>query len=214
MPANPVNFRFAFRVLLLALDEWVRQDTPPPPSAYGRNDDGALVSIERDEVGWPNPPGLPFPQHPRIPRRLNWGARWSGDGIIDSEPPGLGEIYPTHVSRVDGDGNEVAGIKMPEVAVPLGTFTGWEFRSEEKGATWALVGLSGVFFPFGRTQSEADAAGDPRLPIDERYRVRKDYIGRSVNAGRGLVFQRVMLERELDLVAERAAALYDWAVGR
>ena len=132
MPANPVNIRFAFRALLVALDHWVRSDQAPPPSAHATIADGTLVPIKQSAVGWPDLPGLPFPAHPRRPRRLDRGSRWSDEQIVDNEPPGLGEPYLTRVSKVDADGNEVAGIKMPEVAVPLGTFTGWEYRSEER----------------------------------------------------------------------------------
>src|SRR6202012_4579572 len=36
-----------------------------------------------------------------------------------------GEVYRTLVSKVDADGNEVAGIRLPDIAVPLATYTGW-----------------------------------------------------------------------------------------
>lgn len=214
MPANPVNFRFAFRALLIALDGWVRNDQAPPPSAYATISEETLVPIQRDKVGWPDLPGLPMPEHPRIPRRLDWGSRWNDDGIVDNEPPGLGEAYLTRVSKVDTDGNEVAGIKMPEVAVPLGTFTGWEYRSKEKGATWALVGLAGVFFPFAKDSVSAEAANDPRPPVDARYRDRSDYVYRCVEAARELISRGLMLERDLDRVARRAGPMYDWVMGR
>lgn len=212
MPANPVNFRFAFRALLVALDHWVRSDQAPPPSAHATIADGTLVPIKQSAVGWPDLPGLPFPAHPRRPRRLDRGSRWSDEQIVDNEPPGLGEPYLTRVSKVDADGNEVAGIKMPEVAVPLGTFTGWEYRSEEKGATWALVGLSDFFLPFAKDAASADAADDPRPPIDGRYSDRDDYIDRCVEAARALIGRGLMLERDLDRVAKRARVMYDWVV--
>ncbi len=214
MPANPINFRFAFRALLVALDEWVRNDRPPPRSEHGTIDTGTLVPIDQNAVAWPELPDLPFPEHPRRPRRLDRGSRWADDQIIDKEPPGLGEPYLTRVSRVDADGNEVAGIKMPEVAVPLGTFTGWEYRSETKGATWALVGLAGIFLPFAKNADSAEAANDPRPPVDARYRDRQDYVRRCVNAGHGLTYLRLMLERDLERVAERAGAMYDWVIDR
>ncbi|MBK34731.1 MAG: hypothetical protein CME26_04265 [Gemmatimonadetes bacterium] len=211
MPANPVNFRFAFRALLVALDEWVREDRPPPPSEYATIESGTLVPIDPSAVGWPDPPGLPFPQHPRRPHRLDWGPRWAEEGIIDRDPPHRREPYPTRVSRVDEDGNEVAGIKMPEVEVPLGTFTGWEYRSEAMGATWALVGLAGIFLPFAPDAASADP-NDPRRPVSARYTDRRDYVDRSVEAGRALIERRLMLDRDLDRVAERATAIYDWVV--
>ena len=136
VPPNPVNFRYAERALLVALDRWVREGVAPPESRYGRVSDGSLVDAA--DLKFPTIPDLQSPKRMRRPLRLNWGSRWD-DGIIDCEPPEKGRPFGVRVSQVDEDGNEVAGIRMPEVVAPLGTFTGWRYR--QHGATDALVGL-------------------------------------------------------------------------
>ncbi|MDA0333908.1 MAG: alpha/beta hydrolase domain-containing protein [bacterium] len=208
LPANPVDFHFAFRALALALDAWVRDATPPPPSAHASLAAGTLVPLE--EVRWPRLPGLPLPTHPRQPRRLDWGDHWQ-EGRIDREPPGLGSGYPVRFPQVDEDGNEIDGIQMPEVAVPLGTFTGWRYRTREMGASWALAGLAGVWFPFPATEAAAAATGDPRRPLTERYRDRDDYVQRCVAVADALVARRLLLQRDVARVESRAVAMYEYA---
>jgi hypothetical protein len=135
----------------------------------------------------------------------------SAHGIIDNEPPELGPIYPIRLPVVDADGNEIAGIRLPEVAVPLGTFSGWRFRTESMGATWSLAGLQGFWSPFARTRQEAEAAGDQRQSLEARYRDRHDYVTRCVAAARSLVHRRFLLDCDIGRVAQRAAVMYDWA---
>lgn len=209
LPANPVNFHFAFRALALALDAWVRDDVAPPPSAYSTLAAGTLVALA--EIKWPQPPGLPLPTQPRQPRRLDWGDHWD-EGRIDQEPPVQGALYPVRFPQVDDDGNEIDGIRMPEVAVPLGTFTGWRFRPAEMGASWALAGLSGVWLPF--PTPAAAAAGDPRQPLAQRYRNREDYVDCCLVVARDLVNRRLLLERDVARVETRAAAMYEYAMSR
>ncbi len=209
LPGNPVDFHLGFRALAIALDDWVRDGTEPPPSAYSTIATNTLAKPDGSDVGWRQLPGLPLPRHPRRPRRLDWGSRWS-QGIIDREPPGLGDFFPIRLPRVDEDGNEIAGIRMPEIEVPLGTFTGWRFRTQEMGAPWALAGLQGVWLPFACSQTDADAAGDPRSPLAARYRDVDDYVARCLVAAQSLVDRRLLLARDLELIAERAKSMYTW----
>lgn len=110
------------------------------------------------------------------------------------------------MAAIDSDGNERPGIRLPEVEVPLGTFCGWRLRSEATGATWAIVGLQGYWFPFS-LDSHPD---DPRPGIRSRYQDVGDYVDRCRKAGAKLVARRLLLERDVDLVAQRAAQMYDW----
>lgn len=207
LPGNPVDFRLGHRALLQALDRWVQQDIEPPQSCYGKIADGTLLAY--DALQFPALPGMPPPKQHRQPRQLDHGPEWAR-GIIGREPPGLGDEYAALLPAVDIDGNEIAGIRLPEVAIPLGTFVGWRLRSEAQGATWAIVGLQGGWLPFAATDAERDAQ-DPRDAIATRYRDRQEYIERAVEAAEGLVGQRLLLSRDLGLVAERAGHMYDWA---
>ena len=207
-PANPVDFHLAYRALALALDDWVRQGTEPPPSAYPTIADATLVPLER--IAWPMPNGVQLPTHPRRARRLDWGDRWV-DGIIDREPPAQGQLFTVLFPQVDDDGNERAGIRMPEVTVPLGTFTGWRYRTEEMGATWALAGLAGMWLPLRGTQPPDTQ--DPRPCVAARYAHRDEYLKRCGDAARDLVHRRLLLTRDTTLVEQRAGAMYDLIAG-
>jgi hypothetical protein len=202
-PPNPVNFRYAHRALLVALDRWVREGIEPPESRYGRISDGTLV--DAIDMKFPTIPDLSLPKRMRRPLRLDWGARW-GDGIIDLEPPALGSPLGVRVPQVDDDGNEVAGIRMPEVVAPLGTFTGWQFRSN--GATDALAGLDGMWIPFALDASK----GDSRRSISERYRSREEYLGYVVQAALALVDAQFMLYADVGRVVARTGEMYDWVM--
>ena len=143
----------------------------------------------------------------RRPLRLNWGSRWDA-GIIDCEPPEKGRPFGVKVPQVDRDGNEIAGIRMPEVVAPLGTFTGWRYR--QRGATDALVGLDGMWVPFVRDEDERE--GDSRLSIAQRYGSREAYLDCVAQAARKLVEERLMLREDVDLAVERAGEMYDWVM--
>ena len=207
LPGNPVDFRLGHRALLPALDAWVQQDIEPPPSCYGTVVDGTLVDFAALE--FPPLPGMPPPILHRRPRKLDHGPDWTR-GIIAIEPPGLGGEYTTLLPAIDADGNEIAGIRLPEIAAPLGTFVGWRLRAEAQGATWAIVGLQGGWLPFAATDEVRDSR-DPRAAMASRYRDRADYIGQALAAAEDLVAQRLLLSRDLALVAERAGQMYDWA---
>ena len=207
LPGNPVDFRLGHRALLAALDAWVRGGEEPPSSRHARIADGTLVDPAGAGFDFPDLPDLPRPKQHRRPRRLGLGSDWPS-GIIAIEPPDLGREYAALVPAVDADGNEVAGIRLPEVAAPLGTFTGWRLRSAQMGATWALVGLQGAFLPF--TGVGVAGSGDPRQAIAERYRDRDDYVARCVAVAEALVGERLMLARDVERVADRAGRMYDW----
>jgi hypothetical protein len=113
------------------------------------------------------------------------------------------------VPAVDVDGNDRAGIRLPEIAVPLATQTGWNWRGPAAGAPDALVAYRGSYLPFAWTRAEREARGDPRLSVEERYRGRDDYLGRVAVSALSLVRERFLLPQDLPFVLERAAAHWD-----
>jgi len=112
---------------------------------------------------------------------------------------------PFLVPRVDADGNEVAGIRTPDVAVPLATTTGWNFRAERVGNPTTIYPLLGSYVPFPKTRAEQDARLDPRSSVEERYRGRDDYLGRVRRIADELIQQRFFLPEDLDNVLDHAS---------
>ncbi len=176
-PLNPVKHRGpVLRALLTALDHWTTdEEFSPPESRYPRIDDGTLVDAATFREQFPEIPGIELPPGPYQPRRLDLGPRWDSEGIADQVPPQVGELYRTLVPAVNEDGNEIAGIRLPSIAVPLGTYTGWNIRDDEFGAGGLPAGLNGASFPFPDSPGKS---GDPRKSIAERYATRNDFLGR------------------------------------
>ena len=136
-------------------------------------------------------------------------------GVTDprlNEPP-LAPL-PFLVPQVDADGNDIAGIRVPEQAVPLATTTGWNFRDARFGNPTTIVALAGSYIPFARTRAEREANKDPRPSIEERYKGKDDYLARIRTAAQALVKSGFMLEEDVEGSVQRAARHWDWAMTR
>jgi hypothetical protein len=208
---NPLNYSPAVRALFRALDRWIVDDVAPPPSAYPKIADGTLTPPAK--AGWPAVPGYQLPQQPLRAFHLNFGADWP-KGIVSVEPPEIGKPFVVSVPAVDGDGNVRAGIRLPDIAVPLATQAGWNYRDASIGALDRLAGEIGSYIPFPRTKADRDRAGDPRLSIEERYRNRDEYVGKFAAAALDLVDRGYLLADDVADLLKHAAEHYDWATGR
>ncbi len=204
---NPNEFRPAIRALVHALDVWVAEGVEPPGSRYPRISDGTLTPPEA--AGWPGVPGVRFPTVRNEPVRTDYGPEWA-HGVITIEPPRPGRAFPALVPAVDADGNDRAGIRLPEIEAPLATQTGWNWRAPRAGAPDGLAPYVGSYLPFARTRAEREASGDPRPSIEERYRGREEYLGRVSAAALALVRERLLLPEDVPAVLERALAHWDW----
>jgi hypothetical protein len=122
---------------------------------------------------------------------------------------GGGAALPLLVPQVDADGNEVTGIRLPDVSVPLATYTGWNFRRPEIGGTHLLVSLLGSYVPLARTRAEREARRDPRPSIEERYANRAEYLSRVRSAADALVGSRYLLAEDVESVMRRSADQWD-----
>lgn len=190
---NPTNWINARRALLRALHEWVTNGTAPPASKYPRLSDKTLVPAS--EIRFPAIPGV------QDPRRITGPARLQDGKVIP---------LPHLVPEIDADGIELAGIRDPELLVPLATTTGWNFRAEAVGNTAALYPLLGSYLPFARTRAEREARGDPRLSVEERYPTREEYLRRITQAADELVRNRYLLQEDLEDVLTRAVKHWDY----
>ncbi len=192
-PRNPHNPMPAVRALLVALDEWVVSGTPPPPSRVPRFADATLVGP--GETGFPAIPGV------AVVRATNQIAP-PGDWV---NPAPASQFYRSLVCKVDADGNEVAGIRLPDVAVPLATYTGWnEYRQPYPAGEMADRDGSRIDFAADRAAREAGA--DPRPSIAERYPSRASYCARIAAVCADLVQDRLLLPPDALAYLERARA--------
>jgi hypothetical protein len=144
-------------------------------------------------------PAARYPRHNPRPRRLDWSVL----------PPAPGQAYGSLVAAVDADGNEVAGIVLPEIAVPLATHTGWNLRHLDIGGAEQLLVFAGATLPFARTRAEREATGDPRPSIAERYGSRAEYLDRVREAAEALARAGYLLADDVPLSVAAAARLWD-----
>jgi alpha/beta hydrolase family protein len=206
---NPLVANTVLRALLMDLDDWVSSEQEPPPSRLPLIADRTLVpSLPQSEVGFPNIPGVTFNGRMHTGDLFDFGRRFD-QGILDTLPPLLvGTPYPALVPTTDADGNDVAGIRLPDVAVPFATYTGWGLRSfiPDEGCDAA-----GQQIDFAKTKSERLASGDPRPSIEERYPNHDTYVSAVTNAASQLQQQRLLLEEDLQAYVKAAA---DSSVGK
>ena len=199
--ANPTDYWWSMRALVVAMQKWVTDGTLPPPSQYPKLSDGTLVRM----------PAVSFPAIPGVqsPKTLTAGVRMSTELAPGSA--GAGAPLPFLVPQVDADGNERAGIRLPEVSVPLATYTGWNFRNSRIGGTGQLVALLGSYIPFASTKAERTAKRDPRPSIEERYASRDKYMDAINKAAAGLAKDGYLLAADVPAITKRAADHWEFA---
>src|SRR6266852_3739945 len=174
---NPLDSQAVQRALFTAMDKWVTAGTQPPPSQYPKLADGTLVKPEPNSTGFPQIPGVSYSGFKTTRYLLNYGPNFYQTGIPTVNPPVFtvpyqdnpanGPIYPSFVPTTDKDGNDVAGVRLPEVQVPLATYTGWALRAGPQNPDGCEG--SGQYIPFAKTKADRIALGDPRLSVEERY---------------------------------------------
>jgi hypothetical protein len=213
---NPLDSAPVQRALFIALDEWSTKGTLPPASQVPRLSDGTLVPA--NATGFPTIPGVMNNGLKTTRYLLNYGPNFYATGIPTINPPVItppyqdnranGPIYPSFVPKTDNDGNDIAGLRLPDVTVPLATYTGWALR----GGAQAGDGCegSGQYIPFAKTKAERMASGDPRLSIEERYPRFSAYYDAVKKAIDDMVARRVMLredaQRNLDRLVQAGKA--------
>jgi Alpha/beta hydrolase domain len=207
-PFNTVDYAPLLRAALVNLDRWVTEGVEPPPSAVPRLADGSAVAAETTAPVFARIPGLGFPDRMSRPVRLDFGSDWAR-GIASALPPKVGAPYVTHVSAVDGDGNETAGVRPPELLAPLATFTGWNLRHPSQGAPGDLMSMMGSTFPFATNAAERERTGDPRPSLAERYGSRAAYLEQVRVVATDAVACRHLLAEDVPAIVARAGALWD-----
>jgi hypothetical protein len=212
---NGVSPYPAHRALLIALDKWVSNGVKPPKSEIPRGGHRAWAvtrpgfqtgTVPQDELGWPTIPGVTYNGLITTRYFLDFGATLD-DGIISNYPPSLvgRPSYPIFVSKVDHDGNEIAGVRMPGVEAPVATTTGWALRragfSENEGCE-----SDGQHIPFATTKAERQATGDPRKSLEERYKNHAGYVKEVAKAAKKLQKDGFLIEEDVHAFVNEAEA--------
>ena len=192
-PQSPLPVRYFWRAMIANMDAWARSDTLPPPSNYPKIADGNLVPLEKYAL--PAIPGVNRPHEASQAYRLDFGPNWQ-QGILSIQPPKVGPAFPVLVPQVDADGNERDGVRLPEITVPLATYTAWNLRDPSIGAPDQRVSFEASYIPFPKTAADRQKSGDPRKSIAERYADREDYLTRYTKAVDALVKQRWILPED------------------
>ena len=190
MSSTPVRMTPFISNMFLDLDAWVKNDTAPPASRYPSVTDGTLVALKD---AYPAIPQLPYKQQIN---KAYWIDQTQDGPVVRGE-------YPLMVPKAGPDGNALAGVHLPIVAVPQGTYTGWN----PKLGTTSPEGLctqAGGAVPFAKTRAERLASGDPRPSVEELYPTQDTYVAKVREAADKLVADRLILKEDADAAVEAA----------
>jgi Alpha/beta hydrolase domain len=199
LPSNRLGYGAFMRALLVALFEWVENDSPPPDSRFPSRAAGTLVSLAEARGSFPRLPRVNFPNVLNELRLRDHSV----------EPPRESTAYPVFVQRADADGNALGGIRHPLLAAPLATHVGWSLRASGYGEG-DLFTIQGSMIPFARTEAERLRGDDPRPSLESRYPSRDAWAARLTQAVDRLVADRLLLAEDGDRLT--AAARESWDV--
>jgi Alpha/beta hydrolase domain len=211
-PLNVIDYLPLHRAALINLDRWITEGLTPPPSRHPRLSDATAVGRKKVLATFARLPSFAPPDPERLPfvRTVDLG----GDEAtgIGRYPAQEGAFYPALVSAVDADGNETAGIRMPDITVPVGTHAGWNPRDPVTGSPEQIVPMNGLTLWFAPDEATRVARGDPRRSLAERYRNEADYAAKVRTAARQLAAERYLLEEDVERVVEAAVVRYRAAI--
>ena len=186
LPSNPLYAGPVLRALLVAMDGWITQATPPPASRYPSRADGTLA-----------PPAEVAASFPHIGSFVHHGLVHQPTVIDETAmPPVKQAAYPVFVPKTDADGNDIAGVRLPTLAAPAATHMGWNPR-KAGFAEGDLCGNTGSMLPFAATREERMKNNDTRLSMEERYPQPGDRAAAIERAARQLVQDRLLLEDDV-----------------
>jgi hypothetical protein len=196
-PNNPHSASPLLRALQAAMEAWVERDVAPPESRVPRLANGTLVPGEAALAGFPAVPGT---LRPRFVTPIAPVADW----VAGTRGPE--KAWRPLVPVVDADGNELGGVRLPDIAVPRGTYTGWNLYAA-KGLQGELCDREGSFLAFASDTTTRQASGDPRPSLAERYATPAAYVAAVRAAAEALVAERLLLAEDVAGFTARAEGL-------
>jgi Alpha/beta hydrolase domain len=203
-PSSAVDERTTDRALVPAMEAWLTTGTAPPASQYPTLAARTLALPDsRSAVG--------FPDLSKV------GVTYSGaynqlfvTNYSKAIPAvNLGKPYRILVPTTDADGNDISGVRVPDIAVPIATYTGWNLR-KAGFAEGETCGSTGSTIPFATTAAARNASGDPRPSLTERYSSEQDYVNKVRTAAQALVNQRLLLAEDVDVFVKAAQKVATW----
>ena len=204
---NSIDYTPLLQAVFSHLADWVTAGTPPPPSRYPRLSDATLVPCDAVAAVFARLPGPGVPPHRNPLKRLDFGPHVTS-GVATRMPADAGAAYPELAPAVDADGNEISGIRHPDVSVPLATYTGWHPRPRAIGGPDMPLPALGATLPFARTPAQRATAGDPRRSIAERYPSRAAYLASIRAAADTLVADGYLLSESVEALLAASAERY------
>ena len=216
LPFNSVDYAPLSRAVLENLDRWVTTGEEPPASRHPSLNDGTAVESHTLLERFASLPGVKVPPEATRAIRLDYGPE-AHLGRTTKLPADEGEEFPALVADLDESFNERGGIRLPDLSVPVATYTGWNLRDESIGNPNLFIGITGGLagwtLPLPVTREERESTGDPRASIEERYASREDYLEQVSRAAMELVGEGYMLEEDVEEVVELAGRKYDHFAG-
>jgi hypothetical protein len=216
-PANPVPHTQTVNAIRRHFRNWVMNGTPPPASVWPTIKSGDLVEATKEAMGFPDIPAVSaiskdIPSNFIVPvLDYDWGPRFDYNdtsGVPTKQPPPIKRVIRMLVPRVDADGNELGGVPVVLRDAPLGTYLGWNITAG--GARpfhhGQICDYAGGMIPFAKTKAEREAAGDPRLSLEERYTDHAGYVVAVRAAAAKAVAGGFLLQEDADLLIKQAGA--------
>jgi hypothetical protein len=187
------------RALAPVLVEWVANNKRPPDSKYPSVADNTLAPpTDRLAVGFPDLSTAGFPYYGHL-----FNPLVVTDYSSAVPAPNLHKAYKVLIARTDRDGNELGGVRVPELEAPLATYAPWNVRAADHAPGDACIGNASTL-PLPRTYAERIATHDPRKSMHERYRNKAEYVARVRIAAENLVKQRLLLPEDVALYVKQA----------
>ncbi len=117
-------------------------------------------------------------------RDLRWPASLPAPPFADDR----------QVPAIDADGNETSGLRLPDQALPIASFTGWNASKDKDGRPCA----AGAAVPFPRSPEQRKQSGDSRASLLERYGSRAYFVATMRAVADKLVKERLILKEDAD----------------
>jgi hypothetical protein len=211
---NPNPIQWYWRALITDMDQWVKDSKEPPPSTYPKIAEKTLVPLT--EWKFPKISSVNTPHEVSLAYHLDFALEVFSPppkkGVeskqpqmmwVNVEPPQVGTPFTVLVPQSDADGNDLGGVRLPELQVPLATYTGWNLRDPSIGAPDQRVSFLGSWIPLAKTAEERKKSGDLRLSVAERYKSQEEYMSKFEQAAKKLIEQRFLLQEDLPAILER-----------